>query len=150
MWGVEKPLRAGIVNLTAMKKILKAAAIYNLIWGIWVILFPNHYFELLAMPAPQYPAIWQGVGMIVGVYGLGYWWASTDPIRHWPIVAVGFLGKIFGPIGFFWHIWQGTLPLRFGSIVIFNDLIWWVPFALILARVHRAGWPLTTSDKPSD
>ena len=40
------------------------------------------------------------VGMIVGVYGIGYIIASARPLVHWPIILVGFLGKIFGPIGF--------------------------------------------------
>ena len=38
--------------------------------------------------------------MIVGVYGVGYATAALDPSRHWPVVLVGLLGKIFGPIGF--------------------------------------------------
>lgn len=79
---------------------LKIAAIYNLIWGAWVVLFPNHFFGLVGMEAPLHPMIWQGMGMVIGVYGLGYWWAAQDPLTHWPIVMVGFLGKIFGPIGF--------------------------------------------------
>ena len=46
------------------------------------------------MAPPVHATIWQGMGMVIGVYGLGYQ-ASYDPVRHWPIVAVGFLGKIF-------------------------------------------------------
>ena len=53
------------------------------------------------MTLPVYPMIWQGMGMVIGVYGLGYWWAAQILVIHWPIVAVGLLGKIFGPIGFF-------------------------------------------------
>jgi small multidrug resistance pump len=126
-----------------MKRILQIAAIYNLVWGAWVIIFPHHYFQWLNLPQPTYPAIWQGVGMIVGVYGLGYWWASHDPVRHWPIVMVGFLGKIFGPIGFLWHMMQETLPWRFGYTTLTNDLVWWIPFGWILWHANRAGWPLT-------
>ncbi|WP_420318481.1 alkyl hydroperoxide reductase [Ekhidna sp.] len=83
-----------------MSRILKIAAIYNLLWGAWVVLFPNHFFELVGMEPPTHTMIWQGMGMVIGVYGVGYWWASQDPLVHWPIVAVGFLGKTFGPLGF--------------------------------------------------
>ena len=55
---------------------------------------------------------------------LGYWWASYNPVKHWPIVAVGFLGKIFGPIGFVMNYVQGILPVAFGYTLITNDLIW--------------------------
>jgi small multidrug resistance pump len=55
---------------------------------------------------------------------------------HWPIIAVGFLGKLFGPIGFFYNYLNGQVPFDFFYTLITNDLIWWVPFFLILKSVH--------------
>ena len=112
--------------------VLQAAAIYNLLWGAWVVLFPNHWFDLTGIPHPNYPGIWQCVGMIVGVYGLGYWWASRDFATHWPVIAVGFLGKIFGPIGFLQSVLLGALPWSWGWMILTNDLIWWLPFGSML------------------
>ena len=127
-----------------MKQTLKAAAIYNVIWGAWVVLFPSKFFEWTGMSIPEHLMIWQGMGMVIGVYGLGYWWASANPIRHWPIVAVGFLGKIFGPIGFIFNYVQGKVPASFAWTLITNDLIWWVPFFLILKKVNDSyKWRLT-------
>ena len=113
-------------------KALKLAAIYNVCWGAWVVLFPNSWFDLISIPRPNYPEIWQCVGMVVGVYGVGYWISASDPIRHFPIVLVGFLGKVFGPIGFAQALVSGRLPLAFGIMIIFNDLIWWPSFYKIL------------------
>jgi hypothetical protein len=121
---------------------LKLAALYNLLWGAWVVLFPNAFFDLVGMESPTHPMIWQGMGMVIGVYGLGYWWASYNPVRHWPIVAVGFLGKIFGPLGFVFNYLQDIVPGAFAYTLITNDLIWWIPFGIILLKAHRAGWPL--------
>jgi len=127
-----------------MSLVLKVAAVYNLLWGAWVGLFPQHFFKLTGMEAINHPMIWQGMGMVIGVYGLGYWWASFNPIKHWPIVAVGFLGKIFGPAGFLFNYWTGQAPGAFGYTLITNDLIWWVPFFLILKEVHvKTSWKLT-------
>lgn len=120
-----------------MQLTLRLAAVYNILWGAWVGLFPQHFFSLIGMEPINYPVVWQGMGMVIGVYGLGYWWASYDPMRHWPIVAVGFLGKIFGPLGFLFHYSMGNLPLAFGWTLLFNDLIWWFPFFLILRKVHK-------------
>lgn len=120
-----------------MKKILIAAGLYNLVWGALNIFFPLKMFELLGVTAPNYPEIWQCVGMIVGVYGIGYLIAANSPLKHWPIILVGFLGKIFGPIGFAFALYNNVFPLSFGLNIIFNDLIWWVPFALILIYVRR-------------
>ena len=111
---------------------LWSAAIYNVVWGIWVVLFPDSIFILLGISLPNYPPLWQTVGMIVGVYGVGYACAAKQPARHWPIVLVGFLGKIFGPIGLLIAVLKGELPARFGYVCLTNDLIWWLPFALIL------------------
>ena len=123
-------------------QVLKIAAIYNIVWGIWVGLFPLHFFELVGMEPINHPMIWQGMGMVIGVYGLGYWWASYNPLRHWPIVAVGFIGKILGPAGFLFNYLMGLAPGGFGWTLITNDLIWWYPFAAILLDAKRENWPL--------
>lgn len=120
-----------------MKLILKLAAIYNLLWGAWVVLFPYHFFDLVGMNRPCQPMIWQGVGMIVGVYGIGYWFASYHPLKHWPIVFVGFFGKILGPIGFVGNYLEGKVPFSFFYTLITNDFMWWIPFGYILYRVHK-------------
>ena len=124
-------------NPTWMQGTLIAAGIYNLIWGAAVIVFPSAMFRLAGMELPHYPQIWQCVGMIVGVYGIGYLIAATDPARHWPITLVGLLGKTLGPIGFLGALISGDLPLAFGATIVTNDLIWWLPFAAILCHAYR-------------
>jgi hypothetical protein len=117
--------------------VLKLAAIYNILWGSWVILFPNAMFNILNMEPNSYPEIWQCVGMIVGVYGIGYWIAASDPDRHFPIVVVGLLGKVLGPIGFMQALITNRFPLAFGIIIIFNDIIWWPSFFNILKKKYK-------------
>lgn len=125
-----------------MKTVMRFAAVYNLIWGAWVVLFPLSFFNLTGMAEPVHPMIWQGMGMVIGVYGLGYWWAAHDPIKHWPIIAVGFLGKIFGPLGFAINYLSGAVPASFGYTLITNDFIWWLPFILILNEARKRKWQL--------
>jgi small multidrug resistance pump len=120
------------MNNQTKSTVLKVAALYNVIWGALIILFPHALFDFAGLPRMNYPGVWQCVGMIVGVYGIGYWVAASDHRRHWPIVLVGFLGKIFGPIGFIQSLYLGVFNLKFGLTIITNDLIWWIPFYLIL------------------
>jgi len=126
-----------------MTHVMWAAAIYNLTWGAWVVLRPLDLFKWTGAALPLYPSIWQCVGMIVGVYGIGYAIAASDPVRHWPITFVGLLGKIFGPIGFVWMLLTttqgepGSLPLSWGWTIVFNDLIWWIPFAAVLNQAAK-------------
>jgi len=120
---------------------LWAAGIYNLAWGALAIARPHLLFDLSGAERINYPEIWQCVGMIVGVYGVGYLIAAGDPRTHWPIVLVGLLGKVLGPIGFLVALLRGTFPLLFGLTILTNDLLWWIPFAMILwdAAKHRGG-----------
>ncbi|MGK0367236.1 MAG: small multidrug resistance pump, partial [Thermoproteota archaeon] len=64
-----------------MKPTLIAAGIYNILWGSWVIIFPKKAFEWSGANIPSYPEIWQCVGMIVAVYGVGYLISSTSPLK---------------------------------------------------------------------
>lgn len=121
-----------------MKTVLLLAAAYNLAWGAAVVLLPGLAFDLAGMAPPRYPEIWQCVGMIVGVYGVGYAVAAFDPLRHWPIVLVGLLGKVLGPVGFLDAALRGALPWAFGWTILLNDLVWWWPFGSILLRARRA------------
>ncbi|MBI2688104.1 MAG: redoxin domain-containing protein [Acidobacteria bacterium] len=120
-----------------MKRWLLAAGVYNIVWGVVYGLFPNALFDWAGMARPNYPELWQCIAMIVGVYGIAYAAAAADPYRHWPVVLAGFLGKLFGPIGFLNAALAGRLPWRFGIVNIGNDLIWLVPFFLILRGAWR-------------
>ena len=130
-----------------MRPVLVAAGIYNLLWGGAIILFPSALFRFAEMDLPRYPQIWQCVGMIVGVYGVGYLIAATDPLRHWPITLVGLLGKVFGPLGFAGALASGDLPLAFGATIVTNDLIWWLPFAALLYQAFKRHSDRSTSDE---
>lgn len=121
-----------------MSVVLLAAGVYNLAYGVFVVLFPLTPFRWAGMEPPNYPQLFQCIGMIVGVYGVGYAIAARDPFRHWPIVLVGLLGKLFGPIGLVHAALTGTLPWSAAWMNLTNDLIWWWPFSLILYRAYQA------------
>lgn len=124
-----------------MQTVLRAAGVYNLVWGSWVVLRPEDLFVMTSIAPPRYLGIWQCVGMIVGVYGIGYLAAASSPLRHWPIVLVGLLGKIFGPLGFLSGLLspqaEGALPVSWGITLITNDLVWWIPFTAILYQAFK-------------
>lgn len=119
--------------------VLMIAALYNVLFGIWAIFFPKQYLNFTNISLTAEP-LWQCIGMIIGLYGLGYFIASTNIYRYWPLVFIGLLGKIFGPIGFIWHILQGSLDTSGLILILFNDLIWLIPFAIILLKVLHLNW----------
>jgi small multidrug resistance pump len=116
-------------------KWLLAAGIYNLVWGILSIALPTLQLDILGIATSDIVVIlWQCIGMIVGVYGIAYIIAATDPNAHWPVVLVGLLGKVFGVIGMLFYIANGTIPVEFGLTCCLNDLFWIPAFSTILLR----------------
>ncbi|GEM_PF-1112502 len=124
-------------------KWLLAAAFYNIGFGIWAGLFPQQAFQLFGMNTSTPLFLWQTIGMIVGVYGIGYGIAALNEQKHFPIVLVGLLGKIFGPLGFVYTFLAGDISLSFGIMIILNDLIWYPAFFAITFRFFRGSDHLT-------
>ncbi len=129
-------------DLSRYRPVFYAAALYNLIWGAVNVLFPFALFDLLGIDRPSSAPLWQVVGMFVLVYAPAYFWAARRPERHAHLIAIGFLGKVCGPLGFVWSALSGQLPLAFGWTILANDVLWWPAFgAYLLAAVRAYGGP---------
>ncbi len=114
-----------------------AAALYNLLWGAWVSLFPGSLFSVLRLDAPSHLPLWQSVGMMVQVYAFGYYLIARQPERYAALVWVGLAGKTFGPLGFLYASSTGQLAWAFGWTLIFNDLMWWPVFWTFALKYAR-------------
>ncbi|MGI9429174.1 MAG: SelL-related redox protein [Bythopirellula sp.] len=124
-----------------MTIVLQAAGGYNLVWGAMAVIEPGAMLGWLGVESTSVSrTLWQCVGMMVGVYGVGYLIASRSPFRHWPITLIGLLGKLLGPIGFAAALTSGVLPATLGWTILANDVVWWIPFGMILwgaIRFHQ-------------
>jgi len=109
-----------------------AAAAYNIAFGLWAAIFPHAFFDVFALDPPRYPDIWACLGMVVGLYGVGYAYAAWRLDRAFPFIAIGLAGKILGPIGWVIAFRSHELPWRTLPLIVFDDLLWWLPFALFL------------------
>ena len=118
--------------------IFALAGVYNLAFGLVAGFWPLAVFRFFEIAPPRYPGIWACLGMVVGVYGLLYWHAAWKLETGWPIIAVGLLGKVLGPIGMV-ASFSNDWPQRLGMLCVLNDLIWWLPFVLFLIRGTRVG-----------
>jgi hypothetical protein len=119
--------------------IFALAAIYNIAFGLWACFWPRAFFDIVKMAPPNYPGLWQCLGMVVGLYGVLYASAAWRLDQARLIIAVGLAGKILGPIGLCLTIRSGEWPLRTFGLVVFNDLVWWLPFTLFLLEGTRFG-----------
>ena len=119
-----------------------AAAVYNVAWGLLTALYPQWLFDFAGMEPMRYPAIFACVGMIVGLYGILYAEVARRPERGFLLAAVGLAGKILGPIGWLTVYLNGEWPASSLVVILTNDLIWWIPFALYL----KDSWPFYRDD----
>ncbi len=93
-------------------------------------------------PTAEHPQIFACLGMVVGLYGIMYLEVARVPERGWLLAAIGLAGKILGPVGLAFLIWNGTWPKSTIVLCLTNDLIWWIPFSVYL---HDA-WPAFVRD----
>ena len=128
------PYRARLHRL-----LLSLAAAYNLAFAAWTVFAPQAFFEWFEMDPPRYPAIWRCLGMVVGVYGLAYAYAARRLDRAVPFVLLGLIGKVLGPIGWVMTVHSGEWPIRTFTLILFNDLVWWLPFTLLLLEGTALG-----------
>src|SRR2546423_130157 len=106
---------------TLYRLVFSLAAAYNIGLGVWVILCPRVFFICFEIPAPNYPTLWQCLGMVLGLYGILYGYAAWKLERARPIILVGLVGKILGPIGWFMTTRSGEWPWRTFPLIAFND-----------------------------
>lgn len=64
------PIHDACATSLLIKRVLLIAGVYNLVWGLLVIGFPNAWFELSGMDVPNYSQSWKCVGMKFGGNGL--------------------------------------------------------------------------------
>lgn len=124
-------------NRSLHRAVFLAAAVYNVLWGLYAAVDPQWLFRFAGMPPLNHPAFFACLGMVIGVYGLLYAEVARRPEHGFALAAVGLLGKVLGPIGLAGLILQGEWPRATLVLCLTNDFIWWVPFTLYL----RDAWP---------
>ena len=63
--------------------------------------------------------------------------AAFKPLLHWPIVLVGLLAKVAHVGGFLYAFQNERVTAALGWAIVANDLIWILPFGLILFAAYR-------------
>jgi peroxiredoxin len=120
-----------------MRWVLRIAALYNILWGLWAMLAPESVFSLFSVATPTYLEFWQAIGLSTAVLGLGQFFASRDPYKHWIVTFISLLVEIVTPFGFWLGVQRGHLPASALWMIGMNDLVWWIPFSVILWRAYE-------------
>lgn len=113
-----------------------AAAVYNIVWGLSVVVQPRWFLWVAGTDAAAAPLA-QGVGMMVAVFAYGYYLLAREPERYAAFIWIALAGKAFGAIGYLASALGGALPWRFGWMTAMNDLVWFPAFWAFAIRYGR-------------
>jgi hypothetical protein len=119
------------------QKILRASAYYCVLWGFIITFVPQMVLRAFNVELLFGVEFWQFFGMVTGVIGIGFFIASSDPGKYWPIVFVGFLGFLMSTFVFAKSLASAHLPFNFALVLLMSSVIWIVPFYYILLAAYE-------------
>jgi small multidrug resistance pump len=120
-----------------MRTLLQFAGGYNLLAALGMVVFYHEGCRLIGMdkPSPIMPV--QLVGLLVGLFGVGYWMVARRPLENRGVLWLGFWSKLLGSLLSGYHVARGTLPPIFIPLVTLSDVIYLPPFFIIARRLDR-------------
>jgi small multidrug resistance pump len=120
-----------------MRTLIRFAGIYNLLVALMLVPFYHEALKTLGLPKPELMLFVQLVGILVGLFGVGYWMVAAHPIENRNLLLLGFLSKLLGTVLGLGYVILGKVPLAFFVLLIFSDIVYLPPFAIILRRLNR-------------
>jgi hypothetical protein len=83
------------MNAKSIRIMFTTAAWFNWVAGLAVAVNVELLFGLFGItPLPTEPLFLQLFAWLVIVFGIGYFWASRDPVANVPVIKLGMIGKL--------------------------------------------------------
>ena len=120
-----------------MSYLLRFAGCYNLLVGFGLMVLYHEVFKTIGLPKPDLLMYVQLVGILVALFGVGYWMVALNPIENRNVLMLGFLSKLFGSVLGTGYFMLGKMPPIFMVILIFSDIVYLPAFVVILRRLYR-------------
>jgi small multidrug resistance pump len=110
----------------------KLAALVDLVFGIWALFFPSSILDLFQVTQTGYETWLRGLGLVDLLLALGFRYSGRRLQKAYPYIAIGLAVKVLVPVGWAFAVAGDQLTGRTLTLVIFDDLVWWIPFGLFL------------------
>jgi hypothetical protein len=91
----------------------------------------------LGLSPPDLLLFVQLVGLLVGVFGIGYLMVARWPLENRGVLLLGLLGKARVAVLGLAYVALGKVPPVYLLVVLFSDVIYLAPFAIILRHLQR-------------
>ena len=119
-----------------MRFLLRFVGVYNILAGFSMLVFYHEGFKFLGIPKPQLMLPLQLVGILVGLFGVGYLLVARNPIENRNLLMLGFWSKALGSALGVGYVVLGKLPPVFLVILFFADIVYLPPFYVIMRRLY--------------
>src|SRR6185437_8495028 len=120
-----------------MKLVLRFVACHNVLAGVNMLCFYHESYKAMGVAKPELNLPIQLVGVLVALFGVGYWMVANNPVENRNILLLGFWSKLLGSVLGIYYVVAGKLPPIFLAILFFSDIIYLPPFYVILRRLFR-------------
>jgi small multidrug resistance pump len=120
-----------------MRYVLWFAGAYNVLLGLNMVARPEGGFEPLGLSPPDLLLFVQLVGLMVGVFGIGYLMVARWPLENRGVLLLGIIGKALVAVLGLAYVALGKVPPIYLLVVLFSDVIYLAPFAVILRHLQR-------------
>jgi len=117
--------------------LLRFAGTFNVVAGLAMATLYHEGFRLLGVPKPALALPVQMMGGFVVLFGVGYHMVARRPREHRGVLLLGFWSKLIGSLLTVWAIGRGQLPGWFFLVVLLADIVYLLPFYVILRRIDR-------------
>ena len=123
-----------------MRWLLRFTGCYNMLAGLTFLVFYHEAFKLMGLPKPQLLLPMQLVGVLVGLFGVGYLLVAANPIENRNVLMLGFWSKALGSLLGVGYVVLGKLPPIFIVVLFFADIMYLPPFLIIMRRLYSIAW----------
>lgn len=115
-----------------MPTVLCLAGIYCVVFAAVTLAWPDQAYAQTGLDASGHHMLVRLIGMFYLVFGCSYFLAARDPIRHWRIVllCVTKILIVLAAGAYAW--WNKLLEPPLILLLIIDDLLWLLPFLMIL------------------
>jgi hypothetical protein len=121
-----------------MRWLLRFAGTFNLLAGLAMCTLYHEGYHLLGIPKPQLILPVQVMGVLVGLFGVGYHLVASHPLENRNILVLGFWSKALGSALALGYVAAGKITPWFTIVVFFADIIYLPFFYAILRRLRGA------------
>jgi small multidrug resistance pump len=119
-----------------MKFVLRFAAVFNICAGLFMLIGYHETYKIIGMEKPDLNFPMQLVGILVGLFGVGYYLVARNPTENRAVLMLGFWSKFLGSCLGTGYVILGKLPLHFVAVYFFADVIYLPFFYVILKRLY--------------